>query len=110
MKPIDALMQKCQQLQTGNEELKLEVADWISVFGHISESPDDAGNMINERMDGLQTRIKELEATLEMVPPLLNQVRGFASDCFGGPSSLTDCIDLVLSEIKIALEGKQHEW
>ena len=46
-------------------------------------------------------------AALELVPPLLNQIRGFANDAFGGPSSLTDCIDLVLTESQEALgEGK----
>ena len=37
---------------------------------------------------------------LNMVIPLLTQLRGFASDAFGGPSSVTDCIDLVLGELE----------
>ena len=42
---------------------------------------------------------------LELVPPLLRKMRGFANDLFGGPSSLTDCIDLVLVETENALEA-----
>jgi hypothetical protein len=44
-----------------------------------------------------------LLAACEMVPPLLKEIRGFASDVFGGESSLTDCIDLVLSETESAI-------
>lgn len=50
----------------------------------------------------------QMKKALELVPPLLKQVRGLANDVFGGPSSLTDCVDLVLSEIRTALDGGQH--
>jgi hypothetical protein len=48
-------------------------------------------------------REAELLAACKMVPPLLKQIRGLASDLFGGESSLTDCIDLVLSETETAI-------
>ena len=54
----------------------------------------------------------ELLEACKLVPPLLEQLRGFANDAFGGPSSVTDCIDLVLSEINAAIakaEGKDNE-
>lgn len=46
-----------------------------------------------------------------MVPRLLREIRGFASDLFGGESSLTDCIDLVLSETETAVAKvrEKHE-
>jgi len=37
---------------------------------------------------------------LNLVAPPLKEIRGFANDCFGGPSSMTDCIDLVLGELE----------
>jgi hypothetical protein len=48
--------------------------------------------------------VERQRKALELVPPLLKQIRGFANDAFGGPSSLTDCIDLVLDEVENALE------
>jgi len=47
--------------------------------------------------------MSELRRVLLLVPPLLKQIRGFANDAFGGPSSLTDCIDIVLAEIKAVI-------
>ena len=60
-----------------------------------------------EALDELmpQTPISEERRVLELVPPLLKQIRGFANDAFGGPSSLTDCIDLVLEETKGVLHN-----
>ena len=47
-----------------------------------------------------QERARGMIEVLKLVPPLLTQIRGFANDAFGGPSSLTDCIDLVLAEVE----------
>ena len=47
-----------------------------------------------------QERAHGMIEVLKLVPPLLIQIRGIANDAFGGPSSLTDCIDLVLAEIE----------
>ena len=51
----------------------------------------------------------DLRAACEMVPPLLRQIRGLASDVFGGESSLTDCIDLVLSETEAAIARAKEQ-
>lgn len=52
-----------------------------------------------------------LAEALEMVPPLLIQLQGFARDVFGGPSSLSDCLDIVLLSAQAALalvrDGKE---
>ena len=54
--------------------------------------------------------MSKFKKALELVPPLLKQIRGFANDCFGGPSSLTDCIDLVLIEVETTLaEGRPND-
>lgn len=45
----------------------------------------------------------DLLTACEKVPRLLKEIRGFASDVFGGESSLTDCIDLVLTETEAAI-------
>lgn len=54
----------------------------------------------------------DLLAACEKVPHLLKEIRGFACDAFGGESSLTDCIDLVLGEIEVAIakaRGKEEK-
>jgi len=45
----------------------------------------------------------ELLAACEVATFLLMEIRGFASDVFGGDSSLTDCLDSVLTEIDAAI-------
>jgi len=47
----------------------------------------------------------KMRQALELVPPLLKEIRGFANDAFGGPSSLTDCLDLVLTQAEDALKS-----
>jgi len=48
-------------------------------------------------------KVVEMQNVLMSVLPLLKQVRGLANDVFGGPSSLTDSIDFVISEIDAAV-------
>lgn len=68
-------------------------------------------HMRNGDMHRIKGTVKEtlepmgkLRQALELVPPLLKEIRGFASDAFGGPSSLTDCIDHVVTQAEDALK------
>lgn len=55
------------------------------------------------KAEQVQDERDALLTACDMVPRLLREIRGFASDVFGGESSLTDCIDLVLSETETAI-------
>lgn len=70
-------------------------------------------SMCNGDMHRIKGTVKELledpagklRQALELVPPLLKEIRGFANDAFGGPSSLTDCLDLALTQAEDALKS-----
>jgi len=70
-------------------------------------------HMRNGDMHRVKGGVKELledtsgkmRQALELVPPLLKEIRGFANDAFGGPSSLTDCLDLALTQAEDALKS-----
>lgn len=49
------------------ERAGLDLADWGSVFGHLSYEPDKAGNMINQKMDDMRAEIERLRGALERV-------------------------------------------
>ena len=52
------------------ESLEYYIDEWLSVFGHLSEDPDEAGNMINE---GLRGDTDELGRVRESYNILSNQ-------------------------------------
>jgi uncharacterized small protein (DUF1192 family) len=53
------------ELEAEVERLNIALADWQSVFGHLSYEPDEAGNMINERMAGLDAEVERLREEIE---------------------------------------------
>ena len=71
----------------------------------VGYSPDNKARAAHHDCALAITEIVERQRkALWLVPPLLKEIRGFANDAFGGPSSLTNCLDLVLAEVEKALE------
>jgi len=76
-------------------------------YGPEDSTPVSRAELLNQHVVACPEHpMSKIKTALELVPPLLKQIRGFASDAFGGPSSMTDCIDLVLDEVESALEGQ----
>ena len=74
-------------------------------YGPEDEVPVSRADLLKRHvMQCPEHPMSKMRCVLEMVPPLLQEIRGLANDVFGGPSSLTDCIDLVLGEITGVLE------
>lgn len=57
--------------------LEAELHAWRSVFGHLSESPDEAGNMILQKRDELEA---ELTLAQETIAQLREQVAELRKD------------------------------
>lgn len=75
-------------------------------YGPEDSTPVSMAEMLKRHVQECPEHpMSELRRVLKLVPPLLTEIRGFANDAFGGPSSLTDCIDLVLSEAEKVLGG-----
>ena len=73
-------------------------------YGPEDETPVSRAELLKRHVQECPEHpMSKMKRALELVPPLLKEIRGFANDAFGGPSSLTDCIDLVLDEVETVL-------